>query len=240
MRSQATRERNCTVANDYLLDWLDAFNRKERYYLIKQALGDFELDPGFRTTLGSSLGLEIPEASFVAMDYHLDWVYASLAFRGEAPTSEKYEEKTSIDFKYGTTDPTAAVHVNDNPEDIDLLVAFASSDTMHLIFIEAKGDTSWSTNQMWSKLSRLKSILGDHPFGVEPTLLLVSPEKRNPNDLIHKRGKAEKEMRLPLPPASEMPLWATSDGHWRYLPLEGLDGRRKISRSSKGEKWSVR
>ncbi|MHB1415078.1 MAG: hypothetical protein ACYC1C_07475 [Chloroflexota bacterium] len=63
-----------------LLCLLWSFNRKERFFLVGQALGNpsFTLSAQFRGRLGESFGLQVPENAFVAMDYHLDWLYASL------------------------------------------------------------------------------------------------------------------------------------------------------------------
>src|SRR4051812_23440982 len=62
------------------LEYLRRLNRKERFFLVGMALGNpsFELAPAFRDLIGGALGLKIPHDSFVAMDYHLDWIYASL------------------------------------------------------------------------------------------------------------------------------------------------------------------
>lgn len=64
-----------------LLDLLQAFNRKERYYLLAAALGVpcFTLADGFRKKLGALFGIEIPRDAYAAMEYHLDWLYAALA-----------------------------------------------------------------------------------------------------------------------------------------------------------------
>ena len=63
-----------------LLEYLESFNRKERFFLVGEALGNpaFRLSSDFRTRLGAVFGLAIPNDALVAMDYHLDWIYASL------------------------------------------------------------------------------------------------------------------------------------------------------------------
>ena len=63
-----------------LIEVLEQFNRKERFFLIGQALGneDFPLSKSFRKALGEEIGIDIPRGAFAAMDYHLDWIAASL------------------------------------------------------------------------------------------------------------------------------------------------------------------
>ena len=68
---------------------LESFNRKERFFLVGAALGNptFRLDPTFRDQVGREFGLDVPEEAFVAMDYHLDWIYAGLVVSSAGPTS---------------------------------------------------------------------------------------------------------------------------------------------------------
>ena len=53
-----------------LIEILRQFNRKERFFLIGQALGnrEFSLDARFRKELGDEIGVEIPGNAFVALD----------------------------------------------------------------------------------------------------------------------------------------------------------------------------
>ena len=61
---------------------LKLFNRKERFHLIGCALGNplFTLSTDFMDKISKMFSNEfvIPDTAFVAMDYHLDWIYASL------------------------------------------------------------------------------------------------------------------------------------------------------------------
>src|SRR5205085_6240812 len=66
-----------------LIKVLDDFNRKERFFLVGFALGN----PGFRPhaaflqELGATVGVTFPhdpDDTWCWMDYHLDWLYASL------------------------------------------------------------------------------------------------------------------------------------------------------------------
>ena len=64
------------------LKLLESFNRKERFFLVGQALGNpkFQLSDGFRSMLGGqdAFGIVPPKDALVFMDYHLDWLHASL------------------------------------------------------------------------------------------------------------------------------------------------------------------
>lgn len=149
-----------------LISLLKYFNRKERFFLIGQALGneDFILSDDFRNVLGEKLNLQIPKNSFVAMDYHLDWIYASLYCAKEGTTK----------FIADNTD----LKLNSNQEDIDLLVAFKKENIYHLIMIEAKAESGWTNKQLSSKSKRFKQIFGIEQclwYNVQPHLLLTSP-----------------------------------------------------------------
>ena len=157
-----------------LLEILKSFNRKERFYLISQALGnrDFKLASSFRNQVGGKLNIAIPENSFVAMDYHLDWIYASLKYNKEGKDI------------YPKDDIISATQ-----EDVDLIICFYESGYYHLILIEAKGETSWTNKQFKSKAERLEKIFGkngDNWNNVKPYFLIMSPrpsKKLNVNDL---------------------------------------------------------
>ena len=61
-----------------IIEYLRTFNRKERFFLVGTALGNpaFRFDSAFSERLGGTFALEVPADVFVAMDYHLDWIYA--------------------------------------------------------------------------------------------------------------------------------------------------------------------
>ena len=65
-----------------IIKHLKSFNRKERFILLKRALGPeaFRLDCEFRKELGDEIGVPIPDCAFVAMDYHLDWLQVAMYF----------------------------------------------------------------------------------------------------------------------------------------------------------------
>lgn len=164
-----------------LIEILESFNRKERYFLITQALGipKFELSEPFRQSLGKKIGLEernieVPRDAFVAMDYHLNWLHASLVIAHHDCDRHRVE----LLREKGTFEK--------NQEDVDLLVAFpeytGGSKTYHIICIEAKGFdanglASFDVKQLKSKGQRLSRILkpSDEPYpDVESHFCLMS------------------------------------------------------------------
>jgi hypothetical protein len=149
------------------IDALESFNRKERFFLVGWALGNkrFALSQSFRDELGTKLNLVVPEDAFVAMDYHLDWVFASLWGAKPAQAAGPYMNNGEI---WATQ------------EDVDLLVAFKDQEVTRLIMIEAKAATGWTNKQLKHKAERLKAIFGDCSGardGVTPYFLIASPGK---------------------------------------------------------------
>ena len=157
-----------------LIKLLSQFNRKERFFLISQALGNesFTLAKRFRQELGDVIGVEMPGNAFVGMDYHLDWIAASLwAYR-----------KTEFVDRPIPNDglPKPGQVATGTQQDVDLLVAFEAHGDYHLVLVEAKGYDSWSNSQMKQKSKRLEGIFGrdgtTHP-NVKPYLCLTSPRR---------------------------------------------------------------
>ncbi|MBO6560249.1 MAG: hypothetical protein JJ959_06910 [Nisaea sp.] len=126
-----------------LTDALAQFNRKERYWLIRNALGSKAetLDIDFRSRLGSLINVAIPDNAWWAMDYHLDWLVGALHL---------------IDERVDETQVQRNDHqlVKGNQEDLDLVIAFGET----LILIEAKGAESWNNAQINSKINRLNDL----------------------------------------------------------------------------------
>ena len=185
-----------------LIGFLNVFNSKERFFLVRQALGRFQLDSDYQKKLGKAIDLTIPDGAFAAMDYHLDWLVAAL----------HAHERGSAD---GTFDNRQGL-VEGNQEDIDLLVAFEDDGRYHLVLVETKAVTGWTNKQMNSKADRLRQIFGsagDRYREVEPHFCLLSP--RRPQKLS----------------ATEWPTWMSkSDGtpFWFKLNVDG--GRKMVSR----------
>ncbi|MBI2855286.1 MAG: hypothetical protein HYX93_00380 [Chloroflexi bacterium] len=151
-----------------LIDTLRSFNRKESFYLVGKALGNasFQLSEPFRGELSSKIGVPVPANAFWATDYHLDCLYAALHL-------------WSHDSQFTMADNSQG-HIEGNQRDVDLLVAFEKDSITHLVLLEAKGATAWTTKQMLSKSDRLRLIFGEDGKdfrGVEPHFLLTSPRR---------------------------------------------------------------
>ncbi len=149
-----------------LLEYLESFNRKERFILLAEAIGPpgIRLGRGFRDRVGAAFGLEIPADALVAMDYHLDWLQAGLLSLHADPTARL---------------PNGG-RIRGTPEDIDLLIAFPDGSQTRLMLLEVKAATRWSNKQLQSKADRLCAIFGAHgdTFSeVAPHFALLSPRR---------------------------------------------------------------
>ena len=153
-----------------VIENLEKLNRKERFFLVGMALGNtkFRLEPRFREKLGSEFKLTIPEDAFVAMDYHLNWIYAACALSFEQPIQKRvYQNVDSV--------------IDGTQEDVDLLVSYQDPlGLCRLIMLEAKGVTAFSNRQFKHKIERFKQIFRDDGKRwpqVTPYFGLVSPRQ---------------------------------------------------------------
>ncbi|BCG47927.1 hypothetical protein GEOBRER4_n2779 [Citrifermentans bremense] len=185
---------------------LRRFNRKERFYVVQEATrGGFELDDTFRQRLEAKLRIAIPAQSvFMAMDYHFDWIYASLFLCGHDRDIERDVFKRDRDL------------IKASQEDVDLLIAApdaSNSALTNLIMIEAKGDTSWTNAQAESKAARLQSMFKPGTFEhiLRPYYLIWSP---NPS----------KNLRFDC-----FPQWALHGGEVPHLKLTMSEELRKVT-----------
>jgi hypothetical protein len=201
-----------------ILETLKAFNRKERFFLVGQALGNpnFKLCRDFKQNIQSTFSLDVPEHAFVAMDYHLDWIYSALELANNR---------------------VMKVHSNQNKmihasaEDIDFLVAFKDQGIHHLIFLEAKGVTLFSNKQLMHKIERLTGYFGkdgNSYTGIVPHFAIVSPIK--PRKIS----------------CQDWPLWAYPEEQVKWIQLEISPGMKRVIRcdnkgnsSKKGKFWKV-
>ena len=171
-----------------LISVLESFNRKERFFLVAQALGkpEFTLSPEFRLQLSKAVGLyqdgiKIPPDAFAVMDYHLNWVHASLVLSHYADE----QERITLLNNGG---------IVSSQQDVDLLVAFKDAiNQYHLIFVEAKGyntdgksdgladfDTGREREQLKAKAHQLNTILkphGDLYCDIKPHYCLMTRKK---------------------------------------------------------------
>lgn len=151
-----------------LVNQVRALNRKESFYLVGLALDNraFKLGQEFRESLKERLGLDVPEDAFVAMDYHLSWLYAATILAADQGRSKTFLSGGGID--------------RGNQEDVDLIVAYDEGPVTNVLVLEAKGVTSFSNGQLQSKVERLKLIFGAGDEGdalpsVRPHFAIVSP-----------------------------------------------------------------
>lgn len=144
-----------------LVKALERFNRKERFWLLSDAVGRevpdnvtqrIDLNQRFTDKLEKELrtrnsNLTIPEGAWWAFDYHLDWLFAVLEF---AP------EKYKLNFRPRPNDGAdpGDKYIRGTQEDCDLIIAFDST----IILVEAKVGESWSNAQLTRKMGRLKRL----------------------------------------------------------------------------------
>lgn len=164
------------------LEMLKRFNAKERNFLMRYALCQTSsptLSPMFVKDLVNRLSdigipmLEDVEAVYFGMDYHLEWIHAALLLAGEQLALEN--DGTS-EHRFGGQ--TARI------EDVDLLVVLQRPDaSVVLALVEAKGVTSFGTEQLDSKVARLaelRTAMGEQNDWLTPVMLLMSPEVSRP------------------------------------------------------------
>ncbi len=199
-----------------LIENLKSFNRKERFYLVGQMLGnpDFRMDKTQLAEISKLIDTTIPSEYFAAMDYHLDWIYASLFLIQEH--DKKTFPRNFIDNKQQID-----LQISGTQEDVDFLLAFVDHEnTTHIVMIEAKGDSYFSNAQLNSKNKRFNAIFGDENTwpNVRPHFLLCSPKEpqnvsiEEPAYFIFKSSKL---------------LW---------LELDMGDGKNKVTRWGENDK----
>ena len=166
------------------VDNLRKFNRKERFHLIGMALGneDFAISDEFAAQLQKTFcseGIDFADRQYVAMDYHLDWIYASLFLSSKSPAVVKVVGGAPLYER-----DKARKCITATQQDIDLILAFgdqSSSELTHLIMLEAKGATRWSNSQLSDKAGRLAAIFGRDgkkwADRVLPHFAIISPKR---------------------------------------------------------------
>lgn len=79
-----------------LIDRLRCFNAKERYWVVRHALGQFHPSDAFMREAANAAGVPAPgesahSAVYLAMDYHLNWLHAALGEEvGPASTGSNF------------------------------------------------------------------------------------------------------------------------------------------------------
>jgi hypothetical protein len=185
---------------------LKSFNRKERFYLVGAALGnkEFTLSGEFKSRLYEGFDLNVPKDAFAAMDYHIDWIYASLFDYFESP---KHEQKVF---------PNKDRIISANQEDVDFLVSYIENSLCHIIMLEAKIETGWTNKQMASKAKRLGKIFGTEGkewANVIPHFAILSPTEPSQLKTV------------------DYPSWMKKDGQLIWMELKPPPNNlRKIKR----------
>ncbi|HHQ4611761.1 TPA: hypothetical protein ACSP2B_004054 [Aeromonas veronii] len=209
-----------------LIDNLKSFNRKERFYLIGQMLGnpEFRMDENQLDEISKLIKVKIPSEYFAAMDYHLDWIYASLFLTQEH--GEKIFQRNFID-----NNKKVDLQISGTQEDVDFLLAFIDPENKtHIVMIEAKGDSYFSNGQLDSKNKRFKAIFGNENTwpNVRPHFIICSPKKPQKINIEEPAYFMFKNFTLP------------------WLELDMGNGKNKVTRcvqngepSNNGEHWKV-
>jgi hypothetical protein len=206
-----------------LVDALESFNRKERNLLVRYALAESDPPPlsppplgkSFCEKVGGEIGASIPNNAWWATDYHIDWLAGALALFVQGDTAEKQKNNGEV---------------AGNQEDVDLLIAFDRT----LIFIEAKGHSSFGNEQLQSKIKHLNSfysfyerIAGGQQRAIEFHFLLISP-------------KEPKKLEI------NWPDWTCNRGRVPWIELKVDRGARRVVRcdqegvEGKHGYWKVR
>ncbi len=175
-----------------LVECLKAFNSKERFFLVGEILGNpsFTISSEFREKLSNLLEIQISTDTLSAMDYHIDWLYASLNLAKDDDNKKVYPNYNNV--------------IKGQQEDIDWLIAFKVQSEYHLVLIEAKGVTGWANKQMTSKAIRFGAIFGEQGNswpGVVPHFIMMSSSQ-------------SQGIRF-----EEWPQWMAPNGNIKWLEL---------------------
>lgn len=160
------------------LSYIKMFNAKERFFVARYAFceeSDSVVSDRFKRNLMDRLcrcgyldSGESAEVLFVGIDYHLEWLEASLLL-----VNEVADEQGNIGEK--------ALHkgVEARSEDADLIILIGrKSGEILLILVEAKGIGSVDMNQLGSKIKRLKRLrkaIPPHSKWLVPVFFYMTP-----------------------------------------------------------------
>jgi hypothetical protein len=175
-----------------LINSLQRFNRKERYWLLQNTLNaeSMHLSSKFREALQEETGIFIPEDAWWAMDYHLDWLIGALyLYNGGQANDPQSNPGQSL--------------VKGTQEDIDMIIAFENT----IILLEAKGDTSWGNGQLNSKIDRLLTIFDEKNKFIDNVifrLVLMSPRK---SEGLKREDENDKKWPNWMAGEDEKPFW---------------------------------
>jgi len=231
-----------------IIERLKMFNRKERDHLMKFALCENQEAPRISTALWKKISnggkRPNPDAMFVGMDYHLNWLYAALA------TAED-DDLTSMDDPSNKwkcvlppqTSKKDSNPIQDNQEDVDLLIAWFDQRwamPLRLILVEAKLDSGWGSKQFKSKKERLTLIREDTESRglkfIDWRFLLMSPGSA-PMVKKFKTGSLDGRYSWLRAPKEEVKESQSPVRHVKLPLANDLWRVKRVSKSSKN--WTV-
>lgn len=190
---------------------LQRFNRKERYWVVRNALGEASerLSPVFCERLQAVLAprnVHIdPGRAWWAIDYHLDWLYAALHVHIKGLALNRAVQNGA----------EASPSIKGQQEDIDLIVASGRE----VILIEAKAFGAWTNSQLMSKLRRLNAF-GANEDGVVADAEAPTHTAPRLHFVVMSRGAPAK-----LDPELPWPKWTRRGEEPFWLELNiGADG----------------
>ncbi|MEO7360978.1 MAG: hypothetical protein ABI120_11650 [Gemmatimonadaceae bacterium] len=197
---------SCTALS--LIDRIKRFNAKERYWVLREVLGEFPFIHNFAVRAAKAAGVEPPEITnsslYFAMDYHLNWLYAALSGYGPGDGYPNHrfsgpDELADVvegdgGSKAGILEEDRAL-IENSQEDVDLLLAWRRADGVtQLILAEAKCTDRFTKEQLKSKANRLCGILRPRPSDpcpndqkIDVKLILLSPVRLQQQNTIENR-----------------------------------------------------
>ena len=207
---------------------LERFNRKERHWLIRDALGPAaaKLDEPFLRRVEQAVrvrdpGFNVDLNAWWAIDYHLDWLIAALHIREYGELSARLPQ------------PNKEGLVRGNQQDIDLVIASGTT----LVLVEAKGVGSWPGGGLKDKVDRLRSMTPD----------LIGHDGRAGDCTVH-FVLCSPDIGRQLS-SEDWPDWAKSNGRPVRMPLHVAPPRELIlkvercdgasRRDAEGNHWRV-
>ena len=150
-----------------LCDCLKMFNRKERYWLIQNALGgldekgsikqlpiSYKFLKKIKDSLKDEKNVVFPKNRhniWWAMDYHLNWIVGALYL---LKNGTPFKDNHNIIIPNISAGSNKFSLIESNQEDVDFIIAFDNT----IILIEAKGVESWNTKQYERKCERITLI----------------------------------------------------------------------------------
>lgn len=168
-----------------LIECLDSFNRKERYWLVRNCCGEgdaLELPLGgnFIQKLKEFPGLSDLDFSnaWWAMDYHIDWLVAAITLYRD----HSLQKLRSGDIPYVKKD-----NVKGSQEDFDFIVCVGND----IILIEAKMATGWTSQQLDSKISRINGLRPSTNVDINFHFFMMSPNLTAGSEAIREKCTIE-------------------------------------------------